>query len=418
MNSEHTELLERVINHYFGSTDFNGLPVHPLVGTDNSVIPIVVDLVEAGYIDVVRGDDHPNPYIKAFPAEPNDIQVSKLNAHGLEGCLYPTEKVLLERYVDEDQVGPYTRELKLGAPQLDFRVFDLRILEWYRNDPRFYYEVDDIHGTIHQRPGSEGPDGGVLQDDLEYFQFGFAYNKDLDRAVAAFLRYLHDLPAEQQIHLAQYQLDGDFRLHPDFYRTQIIGDFPERVSIYDAFLEEKHIINEMCAKIGKPHLFRTQNTAYQRPPGFGMLIRPTRKEYRDFSLLLDQLLSDDINRDFFKGDIPIVETLTREDGSTINQSIGTITLLETWLHKNFTPQDKALLDTLFRNIRSVRSTRQKPAHKVDDNHFDQQYVKDQRELINKAFDAVRDIRMIFENHPKVRGYDIPDWLREGHVWTY
>ena len=117
------------------------------------------------------------------------------------------------------------------------------------------------------------------------------------------------------------------KLHPDFYRTQIIGDFPERISIYDAFLEEKHIINEMCERMGKPPLFRSNNKAHERPSGFGMLIRPTKKEFSDFALLLDQLLSDDLNRKFFKGDIPVSEVLTRQDGSTVTQSIGSITLL-------------------------------------------------------------------------------------------
>ncbi|MDQ6436327.1 hypothetical protein RB623_19895 [Mesorhizobium sp. LHD-90] len=63
-------------------------------------------------------------------------------------------------------------------------MFDLRVLEWYRNDPRYYYEVDEIHGRIHQRSGTESPAGGVLRDNLEFLEFGFAYDEEFTRGVA------------------------------------------------------------------------------------------------------------------------------------------------------------------------------------------------------------------------------------------
>ena len=75
------------------------------------------------------------------------------------------------------------------------------------------------------------------------------------------------------------------------------------------------------------------------------------------------------------------------------------------------------MEDLFKSLREVREARQKPAHKADDNEFDQAYVKAQRELITKAFDVVRTIRMTFENHPRVRGYEVPDWLRDAKVWV-
>jgi hypothetical protein len=305
----------------------------------------------------------------------------------------------------------------LGAPQLDFRVFDLRILEWYRNDPRYSYRVDDIHGSIRQKAGTVGASGRILLDSIDYLDFGFAYDDQLNRGIAVFWRYLHDLPARQQQLLNRLLLRGDYQLHPDYYRTQIIGDFPERVSIYDAFLEEKHQINEMCRLIGKPKLFRSSNKAYDRPDGFGILIRPTRKEFRDFALLLDQLLSDDINREFFKDDIPTAEALTKADGSAVMQHRGTIVLLETWIAANFRTGDQVAVDNLFKNIRKVRTARQAPAHKIDNNEFDQELVKQQRVLIGQGFDAVRTIRMILENHPLAKQHRVPDWLRNGRVWS-
>ena len=72
---------------------------------------------------------------------------------------------------------------------------------------------------------------------------------------------------------------------------------------------------------------------------------------------------------------------------------------------------------MFANFRTVRKVRQKPAHKVEDNEFDQKYVAEQRELINKAFDAVQTLRMVLENHPAAHKHEVPDYLREAKVWT-
>ncbi len=413
--SQKLEILDATIQTYLGSGDFNGMGVAQLVS--NGDVSLVRELIAEGQLDLVRGDGHPNPHIKALPPDPIPDQLKIIDEGGLAGCLYPTPKLLSERNAGEGEKAPYTRALKEGAPQLSHRAFDLRALEWYRNDPRFDFEVDDIHGRILQKDGTQIADRAVVQDGLEFFEFGFAYDRDMNRAIAAFIRYLHDLPEELQIQMAVHELDGSYRLHPDFFRTQIIGDFPEKISIYDAFLEEKKQINRFCEQMGKPPLFRTEFRELKRPDGFGILLRPTRKEFRDFALLLDQLLSDDLNRDFFKGDVDLVRKLTDEHGNPVPQPKGTIQLLEEWLGKKFRPADPEPMKQMFADFRAVRKVRQKPAHKVEDNHFDQKYVAEQRDLIGSAFGAVRTLRMVLENHPAARKDQVPDYLREAKIWT-
>lgn len=409
------KILESAIQFYINSGDFNGL------GTASfkriTEIAAIKELISEGSLDLVRGDRHPNPHIKAHPAEPIALQLKKIDASGIEGCLYPTSKLLKERNAGAGEAAPYTRALKEGAPQLSFRVFDLRALEWYRNDPRFDFDVDDIHGRILQKAGTQIENRNSVFDGLEFLQFGFAYNKEMHRAIAVFIRDLHDLPEEQQIAIQKHELSGAYELHPDFYRTQIIGDFPERISIYDAFLQEKIEINQLCALIGKPNLFLTEHRDLKRPQGFGILIRPTKKEFREFSLILDQLLSDDINIEFFKGDIETSRKLTDELGNRLTQAKGSIQLLEEWLSKKFTSREPEEPSNMLKNIRAVRRTRQKPAHKLEENEFDQKYIKNQRELIIKAFSAVRTLRMILENHPDAIGHEISSYLRDGKVWT-
>lgn len=408
-------ILEQVVAQYLRTNDFNGMGVSSLGSAADEAA--IKELIAEGSLDLVRGDGHPNPHIKAFPADSIELQIEKIVAHGLEGCLYPTPRLLNERSAGVGETAPYTRALKEGAPQLSFRTFDLRALEWYRNDPRFDFDVDDIHGRILQKQGTQVADRAVVLDGLEFFEFGFAYDSERHRAVAAFIRYLHDLPEAQQIEMQKHELTGTYKLHPDFYRTQIIGDFPERMSIYDAFLQEKMEINWICALMGKPKLFRTEYGDLKRPRGFGILIRPTKKEFRDFALILDQLLSDDLNRDFFKGDLELNRNLTDEDGNPVVLPKGTIQLLEEWIGAKFKPAEPADMAELFGNLRAVRKVRQKPAHIVEDNEFDQKYVAEQRQLIIQAFDAVRTLRMVLENHPAARNHEVPDYLRDAKVWT-
>ena len=408
-------ILKEVFEWYLKSGDFNGLGVFSM--TSAADITVIRELIADGGLDLVRGDAHPNPHIKAFPADSVEVQLEKIDALGLEGCLYPTPQLLKERNSGANETAPYTRALKEGAPQLSYRAFDLRALEWYRNDPRFDFDVDDIHGRILQKKGTQIAERAVVLDGLEFFEFGFAYDDQMHRALAAFIRYLHDLPEAQQIEMQKHELPGKYKLHPDFYRTQIMGNFPERMSIYDAFLQEKLEINRMCELMGKPQLFRTEYRDLKRPRGFGILIRPTKKEFRDFALLLDQLLSDDLNREFFRGDLELNRNLTDEDGNRVTQPKGTIQLLEEWIGAKFRPAEPGEMTELFRNIRAIRKVRQKPAHIVEDNEFDQKYVAEQRELISRAFDAVRTLRMALENHPATREHEVPDYLREAKVWT-
>ena len=209
---------------------------------------LIKELIANGQLDLVRGDGHPNPHIKAFEAEPIDAQLQKIDDAGLAGCLYPTPQLLAERDAGAGEAAPYTKALKEGAPQLSYRAFDLRALEWYRNDPCFNFDVDDIHGRILQKDGTQVAGREVVRDGLEFFEFGFAYDGKKHRAIAAFIRYLHDLPEALQLEMEKYELDGSYQLHPDFFRTQIIGDFPEKMSIYDAFLQEKVQIIDFARK--------------------------------------------------------------------------------------------------------------------------------------------------------------------------
>lgn len=81
--------------------------------------------------------------------------------------------------------------------------------------------------------------------------------------------------ASKQVSQATY-------LHPDYYRTSIIGAFlPERLSVYQAVLIEMKTSNEIAAAMGRRPIFKNDFMS-SRPREFGYLLRPTVKEFNDW----------------------------------------------------------------------------------------------------------------------------------------
>ena len=396
------DLLATVINHYLNSGDFNGYRVTPNIDAG-----VIATLISDGKLELHCVDRHPNPSIRAFPAEATNEQISKI--HHLDGCLYPTPD-LLRDHIPSDIESPFTTMLAQGAAQFEFRAFDLSVLEFYRNDPRYNYTTDDIHGAISVK---QEPSGLRASDEVFLQTFGYCYDDDTNRAVAVFLRYLHDLTPEHQRIWQAKLLDGKYYLHPDYYRTSILGEFPERLSIYDALLAEQQEINRMAQTSGKPPLFRRTYEPNLRPKGFGILIRPTQQAYDSFVHTLDKLMSENLNRDFFDGDLDLSETAVKQSGEKITIQVPTVRLLEQRFEGATSPNKDRMLAT----FRRIRRLRQRPAHVLmDDDLFDQKFLKEQRALIQDAYNAVRTIRSLFETHLSIQ-HEVPEWLTDGPHWV-
>jgi hypothetical protein len=419
------QIVKQVIEQYLNSSDFNGLPYKILRDRlsieEDRLINLLIELLENDQIEIVYGDYHPNPHIKAFSGIDKCQQISKMGNHELlnNSCIYPHNNVLKgNSQIDRDYIDkPYSKELAQGAGQIDFRAFDLSVLEIYRNDPRYHYDNNDISGCI-SLTGEYYQSDKISESDKVLLQsFGFCYNEDLDRAVAVFLRYLAKLtPEHQQIWKAK-ELSGEFKLHPDYYRNSILGEWGTRLPIFDAFIMELDIVNIMCSRMGRPPLFKA-TFKNSRPREFGFLLRPTLREFNSFVHLLDKMMSDNLNKDFFRGDIVFEKETERYNGKIQVTQKGTIHLLEDWIGKYFRPQEPDDLNEMFLAFKQVRKLRQNPAHSINENEFDQKYFKEQRELIKIAYNAIRTIRLILANHPAVKANppDINNLLYDGKIW--
>lgn len=412
-------ILEKIKSYYLNSRDFNGYPIRDIKKdfelNINEAKKILEILIKENKASLNFGDIHPNPYIMAFKKEGKDIQIAKLKSSDLEHvCVYPSPSLLKKTVDPSDYLGkPFTLKLAFGEPQLAFYSFNLSILDFYHNDPQYRYWSNDISGTIcYETENMEESDKILLES------FGFSYNKDMDRAVAVFLIYLSRLsPEHQQVWNAKLKR-GEFFLHPGYMQSSILGEWPEKVSIFDAFVEELHHINEMCKIIGRPPLFRKTFHGEQKLKDFCFILRPTLKKHNEFISLLDKMISQNINRNFFLYDIPLENEITRNNGKIEVQPKGTILLLDDWLKIKFKTKDRKPIEDMIDTFKQIRKMRQNPAHKVEDDVYDQKYFKKQREIIIKAYSSIRIIRLMLANHPKLKDYKVPEWLFSGKIWNY
>jgi hypothetical protein len=411
-------ILDAITAFYLKSHDFNGIPLRTLRNADPS-LDEVKELILSGHITIVFGDLHPNPHIRALTEHPPAKQIELLTSEYAENaCVYPLPEHLatvVNRAAHIDT--PYTLALMLGEPQLTYRSFDLAILEAYRNYPRYYYRCSDIGGRISVRD-AHFETGTMLERDQVHLQtFGFSYDDELNKYVSVFLRYLADLSPEHQRLWHVREVPEKTRLHPDYYRSSILGEFPEGGSIYVAFIEEIRIINKMSKAMGRAPLFRNDYDDENRPQDFASLLRPTLREYNNFVLLLDKLLSDNIDIVFFRNDVPSERDEMRPDGKVEVKRIGSLQMLSDWLAGHFTTKDQEPIQEMIETFRNIRKLRQKPAHAISEDSFDQGYVRDQRALMMQAYGAIRTLRLIFANHPSASKVEIPRWLSEGRIWT-
>lgn len=417
-------ILKEVTGFYLQSADFNGIPLSALLERVQVSRPQLerdlTELIEGGKVSLAFGGLQSNPHIKMFPDLPASQQVEKLREERPEGmCAYPSAAVL-EAVVDVSQYNdrPFTRRVALGEPQLLPVYFDLEVLDRYYADPRYHFLFYDCDGSIsvsdeyYESEETAGKDKVCLQS------FGLGYASNGDRVAVVFLRYLSDLSPEHQVVWNTYVRNDSCRMVDDYYRANILGEWPKANSVYSAFLHEQVVINEMARLMGRPALFR-ETLEKRRPKEFSTFLRPTTKNYEGFVHILDKLLSENINKDFFGSEVRLEDRIERRDGTIEVRPRGTLSLLEHWLRSRFRLKDDSVFDEIMEPLREVRKLRSSgPAHRLDEDRYDRDYYRKQDDLMKRVYGALRALRLVMAIHPKAKGCTVPQWLHEGRIKVY
>lgn len=433
-------IVDTVYEFYIKSSDFNGIPFSTLskkVGLDGlNTIDKIKSLVERQLIVIQSGF---NPHIIGVGIDSIEDQLSLLDVakhnesketmrvetgertviftvDSVPLCLYPSQQYLLqERDVSEFSYSPFTKQLALGQPQLKPFFFEIEVLERYQKDPRYSFQFHDYSGQIsYAHDDNDVP--LVMENDQIFLQsFGLGVDSNLDRVVVVYLRYLKDLTSEHQIFWKSKEVSRDCQMRLEYYQNTIEGSWATSHSVFSAFLEEQKALNDLSLAIGVEPLFNSTFESENRPKEFTFFFIPTLQNYHSFVLLLDKMISDNINKNFFKNQNIQLFEYSKVDEFVERQSKGTLRLLEEWLTDCYYSGKKDLAQELLKSFKDIRKERQAPAHKINENVFDKSLVEKQIEIITQSYFSMQILRRIFQRHPKARGVEIKNWLDNGEI---
>ena len=432
MEEINQKICDRIYNFFVDSNDFNGIPLRN-ISQEYSLnyqesIDIVIDLVKGNLVSIQSST---NPHIIGFRHYDLDKQIELLEqsknfteeviseigdlricCENTEYpiCLYPSQALLKkQRKLESFGSAEYTKMLALGEPQLLPVFFEIEVLDRYFSDPRFEYSFTDYSGSISCKyDESNNP---ILREEDQVFlkTFGLGYKQDNERLAVVFLRYLKDLTPEHQAFWKGKQVSEQCKMVQEYYENAIEGNWTTSCSIFTAFIQEQHALNQLSEVIFGKHLFKKTFIDDNKPKEFTFFFTPTSKNFNEFILLLDKMLSDNIDLNFFKDKVELFEYKEVSKGIVEKKQKGTITLFQEWFSSIYHIDNGENMNDLFSPFKKVRRERQNPAHRIIENEYDKQYFKLQTQYIEECFDAIKTLRMIFQKHQRAKMYKMPDW---------
>lgn len=392
-------LLQQVRMRFLDSREFNGLHLHGAM-VDEARSP-GIELVRAGMVQVVTGADYMNIHIRPWPSrrsqEDQEQDLESLTADDYGVCLYPTVEGMKGVRLPTRLTGrPYARAMARGKGTLELAYFEFAVLEQYRNDGRFRFDFGDAGASMGLTDEAFDGDDVFERDHVGLSHIGFAYDlsgydsKDSDspieRRVAVFYCDLITLTPEHQRRWETYQVPDDgLEPHPIWWGSQM-GRWPDSVGPFAHLFIELQNLNQLTQLAFGEYMFRIE----ERPADFGWLLRPSQREWDEFVLQLDKLLSENLSSQF----LDRVGAPTTDDRG---QRIGSLNRFHGFMldHGVSAADAKKVLAPL----RSVRQARQKPAHALRSNLNDHSFIHKQINLMQETIGALTGIRGWLSTHP-------------------
>lgn len=421
-----TNMLDRIVDFYLTSHDFNGIRANVILGDSGpDALRTLKKLVDRGLVEVYSSV-YDNPHIKRLPALSIPQQLGYLEAANSEEhvCLFPSIKAMRRRLPSNKyRTKPFSRFLALGHAQLEPLFFELGVLGRYQADPRYVFQFSGLDGYISVENTAYRGREMADADKVGVETFGLGTGPKGHRVIVTFPRYLSTMSARHQRHWESYRVRGKSTVEKNYYLRGVWGQWTQGVSIYDALLAEIFHINRMCQLIELPNLFRRDYSrdsldGVEGPKGFGLLLVPTKKHFLEFAQTLDKIISENLNSDFFAAQELELEEKTVKKGETVVTQKGTLRLLEEWLTKYIRIQAENGPVTIVAPLKEVRKLRQSPAHQFVDDEFSIKHQDKKERLIMEVYRSVSNIRMFFQTHPKAHNYEFPDHLKPEHLVVF
>lgn len=433
-------IIERIFKFFVHSRDFNGISLQGLAEEVSlsylQILDEVKGLVEKKMV-IIQSTG--NPHIIGLEILPVEDQLKILDSakqnkskevnristadreivfktNSILVCVYPSQEYLTEhRNISQFSHLPFTGQLAIGHPQLAPLFFELEVLDRYYKDPRYSFQFRDYSGQISYVQDENNVPLVTDCDQVFLQSFGLGVDGNLERVAVVYLRYLKDLTSEHQIFWKSKEVKRECRMLVEYYVNTIEGNWTTSHSVFSAFIEEQKALNDLSKAIFGQPLFNNTYERENRPKEFTFFFIPTLRNYHDFVLLLDKMISDNINKGFFECQNVILFDLNQVGEFIERTSKGTLRLLEDWLAENFYSNEKQLAKDLLKPFKLIRKERQVPAHKINENIFDKSLVEKQKELIKAAYFSMHMLRKNFQRHPNAAGVEVTNWLDAGKV---
>jgi hypothetical protein len=407
MEDSARELLAAVRGRYLSSREFNGLHIYRK--TVDAVRNDAVQLVSLGLVQVVSDRDYINIHIRPWSsARPIADQVSDLTQltpddYGV--CLYPTALGMKGVRLPSRLAGqPFSREMARGKGTLDLVYFRFDVLEQYRNDPRYRFSFGDSGAHMGVTDESFEDPEQPESDNVGLSHIGFAYDlsrynpgnpaSELIRRVTVFYCDLAQLTPEHQQRWNTYRVSNeDLQPHPLWWNAQM-GTWPDGLGPFERLFVELEAINTLTSSAIDEQLFRTSD----RPATMGWLLRPSQREWDEFILQLDKLLSENLRSDFFdKSGI----TSKGPQG----QRIGSLNRLARYMERHGLAEP--VVRDVLKPLREVRQARQRPAHALRENVQNKTFIQKQVVLLHQINQTLISLRDWFSTHPSNKTWKHP-----------
>lgn len=434
------KILDLVFDFFVASSDFNGIPLRRIPEELAIEYKVSIDLIkELVKEDKVSIQSSTNPHIIGFQhflsddqleilEEAKNIKVETVEFGGISYeredteypiCIYPSRYYLKSKR-DLSKFGNsiYTKELALGEPSLSPLFFEIEVLERYANDPRFEFKFENYSGSIYCKYDENDQPIAREEDNIFLKSFGLGFDLEDRRVVAVYRRYLKGLTAEHQVYWNGKEAKGECKMIKEYHDNTILGVWTNSYSIFSAFLGEQSCLNELSLNIfGKP-LFRKIFDDKERPREFTFFFTPTLRNYNEFIHLLDKMISENLNKEFFEDKIDLFDIINLEDGIIERRTKGTLRLFEDWFLSHYNPEQQKDLKDVFKPFKKVRKLRQKPAHRINENVYDPNFFNEQKTIMSDVYYAMRAFRKMFQQHPGASNFETPKWLDEGDVINF
>ncbi|AXG74833.1 hypothetical protein DVK85_11575 [Flavobacterium arcticum] len=433
-------ILDIVYNFFIDSNDFNGIPLRKISKNLNidyiSSIETIKELVNE---DKVSIQSSTNPNIIGFQHYPQNIQIqiledaklieisySKFGDFTIESentefpiCLYPSKEYLVKnRDLKDFERAEYSKRLALAEPHLEPVFFEMDVLDRYITDPRYDFKFEDYSGSIIHTHDEQDTPHLREEDQIFLNTFGLAFGTNNDRIIAVYLRYLKDLTPDHQTYWKTKEIGGACKVLKEYHDNIVLGNWNTSYSIFNGFIGELNCLYDLSQFIfSKPLLLKKFNEE-KRLREFTYFLSPTSKNYSDFVLLLDKMMSENLNKDFFKNKVELFDLEELGNGIVERKPKGTIRLFEEWISSQFKSSNDNDLKNLFKIFKDIRKERQSPAHKIIENKYDKNYTQKRIDLVKKGYNSMRILRHIFQQHPHAKTFNTPKWLENSDIKNF